>query len=266
MMGSNSKPPTWLLLDGNNGVVTDAFATGVDRAAAQYVNRVVDLIDHFKASTTIACWDSPTCFRRELLDTYKAGRKRLPGVDGAIAEAKELLQRAGIWSVNVDGFEADDLIATYTKIGRADGARVVIYSRDRDLHQLISEGEVCQLLQAKRRSNSATHGAFEFVWRNEEGLRVNFEVTPSQWVDFKCLTGDPSDSIRGVDGIGEQIAGRLLKACGSLDKFYSNPFQYALTDKKRAALLNAKNRIPLLRQLCTLRSDVPLPDYWREAC
>lgn len=259
------KPPVWLLFDGNNGVVTDAYGSGVERAADTWCKRVVDLRAQFNPTYVVAAWDSGSCFRHELTNTYKAGRKKLPGIDKAIAEAKSRCVEISVSSIEVETFEADDILATLVDAGLADGARVVIVSRDRDLHQCLKEGEVTQLIKTARVKKDGKN-TFDFGWRNADSLRVEYLVRPDQWVDFKCLVGDSSDSIQGVDGIGEQLAGRLLKECGTLDNFYANPFAYKMTDRKRISLMNSKDRIPLLRQLCTLRRDVPLPRYWREAC
>ncbi len=211
------------------------------------VQTSVDLREQFKPTYVVAAWDSPTCFRHQLTDSYKAGRKKLPGIDKALAEAKARCVDMCIGSIAVDDFEADDIIATLVDAGLQDGARVVIISRDRDLHQCLREGEVTQLIKATRVKKDGKN-SFDFAWRNSDSLRVEFLVTPDQWVDFKCLVGDPSDAISGVDGIGEQLAGRLLKECGTLDRFYENPFGYKMTDRKRISLMNAKPRIPLLKQ------------------
>jgi len=250
------RPPVWLLVDANNQIVTTAYGfRGNALAAPAVVNdRLAQLVDRFQPSKTIIAFDSGETFRHQLLPTYKSGRTRLPDIDKAIASAKRLFKKSGYTVFVAPGFEADDILATCAKDATEAGCRAVIYSADKDLHQCIVAGEVSQLTRAAAKPN----GAFEFSWKTATDLFVSNQVTPAQWVDFKCLVGDPSDKIEGVDLIGAQTAGRLLSDCGSIDGFYKNPFLAALSDRQRVNLINAKPRMDLLRTLCTLRRDVPL--------
>lgn len=262
-------PPIWLIVDGTNAVYRDLFGGGPARAADTFSRRLQEMIAWWKPACVITAWDCGPSFRHDLFPGYKADRSRPEGIEQAIAEAKAKCIDVGVGVMSVAGFEADDLLATLADAGRADGCRVVIYSSDKDLHQCIVNGEVCQLIGCKRvkktgATNQTNH--LEFTWRSAKDLQVEFGVTPEQWVDYKCLVGDPSDKIDGVKGIGPQAAGRLLSSCGSIDGFYHNMFKAAVTTGQRAALMNAKSRMPLLKQLCTLRRDVPLPEMWREAC
>lgn len=261
------KPPIWLIIDGTNCVHRDFFGVGNDpeKVATTFERRVTEMIEHWKPACVIAAWDCGPSFRHGLYPQYKAGRQRPDGIAEAIEATKLRCVTMGIGRITVAGFEADDILATLSDAARAEGCRVVIYSNDKDLHQCIEDGEVCQLLKVAR-VRAGNKGHLQFDWRSAKDLDVEFGVSPRQWVDYKCLVGDPSDNIAGVNKIGGQTASRLLQACGSIEGFYKSPFKAALSDHQRAILMNAKPQMPLLKTLCTLRRDVPLPEFWREAC
>ncbi len=261
------KPPIWLIIDGTNCVHRDFFGVGNDPAkvADTFERRIAEMIDHWQPACVVAAWDSGPSFRNGIYPDYKAGRKKPEGISEAIAATQLRCTTMGIGKIIVGGYEADDILATLSDEGRADGCRVVIYSNDRDLHQMISGGEVTQLLKVTR-VRGGNNKRFDFTFRTAKDLMVEFDVRPDQWVEYKCLVGDPSDNILGFANIGPTTAGRLLRDCGSLDEFYKNPFKTGLTDHQRAICFNHKPYLPLLRELCTLRRDVPLPEFWREGC
>lgn len=250
------RPPLWLLVDGNNQIVTTAygFRGNCEVVPSIVRDRLAKLVERFKPVKTIVAFDSGETFRHKLLPSYKSGRTKLPGIDQAITTAKRLFKKAGYTVAIAPGFEADDILATCAKDANEAGCRAVIYSADKDLHQCIVAGEVSQLIRAAIKPS----GSFEFGWKTATDLFVSHQVTPQQWVDYKCLVGDPSDKIEGVDAIGAQTAGRILATCGSIDGFYKSPFAASLSDRQRVNLINAKPRMPLLKTLCTLRRAVPL--------
>lgn len=259
MTGAN-KPPLWILVDATNAIHRDAYGCGVANAAATLGRRLATMDQMWQPSAIVAAFDSgePT-FRHALHPQYKAGRKRLDGIDDAIAAAKEELERRNIACMTSPEFEADDIIATITAAVREDGCQVMVYSSDKDLHQILVTGEVTQLLSAKKGVDSLA-----CEWMTACLLQSKYKVRPDQWVDWKVLVGDPSDNIPGVKTIGPETASNILKACGSLDEFYRRPFAAPLSDRQRASVLNAKSLIPKARQLCTLRVDATLPELWKE--
>ena len=191
---------------------------------------------------------------------YKAGRERLPGIDQAIDEAKaEACEHVGLLSVS--DYEADDIAATLTRKGLEAGARVVLYSSDKDLHGLLVADHVTQLTQIKR-----TRDDVKLFWRTAADVFGEFGVTPEQWRDFKTMVGDKSDNVAGVRKVGPEYAARVLSQCGSLDGFYENPFACNVPNGIRTALFNARPTIDTTRRLVTLRKDVPIPHDWLECC
>ncbi len=248
--------PIWLLIDGNNQVVTTAHgARGDCEAAPRYVfNRIERLVNFINPLNVITAWDTGRTFRHDLLPGYKAGRSRLDGIDTAIQTTKRMLEDAGHRNFVSEGFEADDIIATCCKDALEAGCNAVIYSADADLHQLLVRDHVSQLLHAKfdRRDGD------ELQWITATKLFEKYGITPSQWVDYRCLVGDESDKVKGVPTIGPKTAGDILAACGTLNRFYEEPFRAPITERQHSKMMNAKDHIDLLRQIFTLIRDVPI--------
>lgn len=201
------------------------------------------------------CVDSGRSFRAEVEPTYKAQR---PESDAALHHqiklAVETLRGDGfpVWSVR--GFEADDLIASAaTQAQLRDDTTVLIATADKDLAQLV--GERVQLLSTKTGDRL-----------DAAGVRAKFGCDPEQMRDWLTLVGDSSDNIRGAKGIGPKRACELLTTFGSLDDLYA-AIDNAAIDNGEAqcsravseALAELRTRLPKVRELVTLRTDVPLP-------
>ncbi len=271
MKDQQSQPPIWFLVDGNNQVVTDAHGTGVMNAANTFLRRLQKLIEFFDPVVTVVCWDSKRSFRHDLHSEYKAGRVRMPGIDDAIRSAREGLHHvAGLASMEMDGYEADDLIATLTDSAREHHANAVIYSKDKDMDQLVSKGEVSRLIHARRIHLEDQRLHFQCQWQTADSMKnlikdgKSIGILPSQWIDYQILVGQPGDNIPGVPSIGDLTARGLLRACGSIDGYFANPWPAALSKAQAASLANSRHLMPHLRELCTLRRDVPLPEMWLE--
>lgn len=251
------KPPIWLVIDGTHHVYRDLYASD-DHEARLLRPRLHAMFDHFKPDRIIAAFDCGPSFRSRLYPEYKGERTKPEGIDDAIAAAKDVYLAEAVDLLSVDDFEADDIICTVARLGRSLGNRIVIASADKDMHQCIREGEVSQMIRCLREGGSLT-----CTYITAKDLKVKYEVNPDQWVDYRCLIGDKSDNIVGVHGIGSTTAGSVITAIGSLDAYYAKPFSAAgISSKVHAKLMKAKPRIPLLRELLTLRDDVPLPEGW----
>ncbi len=252
-----SKPPIWLVIDGTHHVYRDLYASD-DREAKLLRPRLHAMFDHFQPQRIVAAFDCGPSFRSRLYPEYKGDRSKPEGVDEAIAAAKDVYVEEAVDLISVDDFEADDILSTVSQLGRSLGNRIVIASADKDMHQCILDGEVSQMIRCLRDG-----GKLECTYITAKDLKAKYGVNPSQWVDYRCLIGDTSDNIVGIHGIGKKTAGGVISAIGSLDEFYANPFASAgITSKVHTKLLAAKKRIPLLRELLTLRDDVPLPEGW----
>ncbi|MFI5182276.1 MAG: DNA polymerase I [Thermoanaerobaculia bacterium] len=185
-------------------------------------------------------------FRHELDETYKAQRAAMPDdLVPQIEDAKRFCRAMGLAVVEEPGYEADDLIATLAERAKKEGLRVEIASADKDLFQLVEEDRVVVWHPVKEEVLDA------------KGVETFFGVPPDKVVDVLALTGDASDNIPGVAGIGEKGARELIAAFGSLDGVYARLGE--VTGKKREALEKGKKDALRSRVLATVVRDAPVP-------
>ncbi len=201
------------------------------------------------------CFDLPGgTFRDEIYEEYKAGREEKPQeFHDQFPIIKELLKNLNIKICEKEGFEADDLIGTLIKNNKNADVRNIILSGDKDLLQLVGDNTVVLLV---KKGVSDTQ---EYTNNNFKQLT---QLTPSQWIDYKALRGDPSDNIPGVKGIGEKTAISLLQKMKSLDNIYENmekgKHQDILKGKLLENLKKYKDDAFLSRKLVTIDTDVDI--------
>ena len=207
---------------------------------------LLKLLKKNKPDYIAACFDSKApSFRKQIFPDYKADRGETPlDLQAQIPKLKEMIRLLGIYSVEKEGLEADDLIGSLAAFGKKNRLRIVIASGDKDFAQLVDEHAV--LFDSMK---SKTYDI--------EGVKKKWGVPPRQMVDYLALAGDSSDNIPGVRGIGPKSAVRLLERYESLDTIYEN-----LSDLKgalRQKLETGRESGFLSRELATLKQDVP-PD------
>jgi 5'-3' exonuclease len=219
-----------------------------DACSIQTVDRVRQLAQRFP--TAAICCDSGKSFRKELDPTYKAQRPAQEApLKHQIRLATEKLKADGFPVWCIDGFEADDVIATaVTKALAIEGTRVLIATADKDLLQLVSD---------RVHAKSVRDGAII----DADAVKAKFGVTPAQMGDYLCLVGDASDNVKGAKGIGEKRAADLLNTWGTLDALYADIDRNgcALTAGLLNSLKEFRDRLPTVRQLIALRTDVDIP-------
>jgi 5'-3' exonuclease len=219
-----------------------------DATSIATVDRVRQLASRYP--TAAICCDSAKSFRKELDPTYKAQR---PAQDAPLKHqmrlAIEKLKADGFPVWCVDGFEADDIIATaVTRALAINGTRVLIATGDKDLLQLVGPR-----VMAKSVRDGQTMDA--------GGVKAKFGVTPEQMGDYLCLVGDASDNVIGAKGIGPKRAAEMLATFGTIEA------AYAALDKSEAklpqgilnSLIEFRDRLPTVRQLIAMRTDVAIP-------
>jgi len=166
-----------------------------------------------------AVFDSRTpTFRHKMYSEYKATREKAPDdLHAQVPLVEELLSALGIASLRADGYEADDIIATLATMCQNEGRQCFILSSDKDLLQLVGNG-TWELRPVK----GADPGAlpYELVGPNE--VKAEWGVSPDKVLDLLSLTGDSSDNVPGVKGVGEKTAMKLIGRYGSLDEIYNN--------------------------------------------
>jgi DNA polymerase-1 len=221
-------------------------------AVQGYCNMLWKLLRDMKGSDgpthLVAIFDhSEKTFRNTLYDQYKANRSAPP--EDLIPQFP-LVRRAtaafGVHCVELPGYEADDLIATYACKARDAGGEAVIVSSDKDLMQLIGPSVVMWDPMKDRRLA-------------EEAVFEKFGVAPDKMIDLQALIGDSVDNVPGAPGIGPKTAAQLLDEYGDLDTLLARAGEIK-QPKRRETLINFRDQILLSRELVTLTCDAPAPE------
>jgi len=216
-------------------------------------------LDQIKPVRLAAVFDSRTpTFRHKMYSEYKANRQKTPeDLHEQVPLVEEFLTALGVQSLKVEGFEADDIIATLAEKCRAEKRQCYILSSDKDLLQLVGGG-VFELRPAKinrKNETAASPGpAWELIGHNE--VKAEWGVEPLKVLDLLSLTGDNSDNVPGVAGIGEKTAVKLMARYGSLDNIYKNLAAIEGSTGKKIA--EGKESAYFSQSLIRLRNDVEL--------
>ncbi len=188
---------------------------------------------------------SSKSFRNEIYDDYKANRP--PPPEDLVPQfplIRDATRAFGLACIEMEGYEADDLMATYAVEARAAGAAVTIVSSDKDLMQLVGGG-VMMLDPMK----NAEIGA--------EEVEKKFGVGPERVIDVQALAGDSVDNVPGAPGIGVKTAAQLINEFGDLETLLARA-QEIKQPKRRQTLIEYAEQIRISRELVTLKTDVPL--------
>ena len=225
-------------------------------AAWGVANFLLRLVEKHRPEFVGWVHDAGTSFRHERYPEYKATREKLDAelqqdFDRSVTRIESLLAAFRVPLVAVEGYEADDVIATLAARGTASGLEVVIVSGDKDFYQLIAPG--VSLLNPGRGGPAAVEEQLVTAANAHERLGV----PPEQTVDYLALVGDSADNVPGVRGVGEKTAQKLLGQYGSLDAILAHAGEIE-AKRVREALENDADRARLSRELVTLHRDVPV--------
>ena len=226
----------------------DGFPTN---ALYGFVNIISKQIEELKPDYAAVAFDlkAPT-FRHKMYDAYKAGRHAMPEeLARQMPEAKILAKTLGLHVLELEGYEADDILGTLARLADESQEECVAYvlTGDRDSLQLI--GPRVHVLLA---TNAET------IDMNESAFTEKYGVLPSQFVDVKALMGDSSDNIPGICGVGEKTALRLISEFGSLDNIYEQLPNVKLTPSLRTKIETGHDSAYLSKELATICKEVPL--------
>jgi DNA polymerase I len=200
--------------------------------------------------------DRGVSFRQEQYPEYKATREKLSeelqqDFDRSLERVCQILDAFHIPVIAINGYEADDVVATLAQRAASNGLQAVIVSGDKDFYQLIGDGVA--LLNPGRGGQAAV----EEQWVDQSNASERLGVPPARVVDYLALVGDTSDNIPGVKGIGDKTAVQLLETYGDLDMILAKAAEIS-GKRPREALLAQADNARLSRQLVTLRRDVPV--------
>ena len=247
-----------VLIDGNNLMFRSYYATAyagnlmknskgfVTNALYGFANMMNKIIHEEEFSYILVAFDKGKTFRHDTYSQYKAGRIETPAdLKNQFPKAKEMLDAMGIKWYETDGYEADDIIGTLSKIATDNDYETLIVSSDRDLLQLINDKVTVKLLKTK-----------DYIMMTKDAFVSEYNLEPIKIIDLKGLQGDKSDNIPGVKGIGEKTALKLLQDYGSLENIYVNIDK--IKGKVKENLINYKDDAFASKQLATIYKEVPL--------
>ncbi|MBE6451914.1 MAG: DNA polymerase I [Alphaproteobacteria bacterium] len=211
-----------------------------------FTNMFLKLTTKIKCDYCLVLFDAKRKnYRNDIFPDYKGTRKEIP--EDLIPQfpiIREAVEALNLNYLEMEGFEADDLIATYTEKALAKGMDVVVVSADKDLMQLI-------------RPHVELYDPMKDKFFSPEDVKEKFGVYPDKVVDVQALSGDSIDNVPGVPGIGPKTASQLINEYGSLENVLIHATEIKQEKRRRMLIENAENaRISL--QLVTLKKDVPV--------
>ncbi len=253
------EPPKELfLIDGNSLVYRAFFALPESIATSKgqptnaifgFASMLVKIISEYGVKPTLVVWDAGMSGRKEVYEEYKGQRDSKPDL---LAEQwpymEPLVDSFGYENVRVEGFEADDVIATVARRARDEGFEVMVVTGDRDLFQLIEPGV---------RVMATSRGITETKVYDREAVIDRYGIAPELIPDFVGLKGDTSDNIPGVPGIGEKTASQLLQEHGDLEGVLGN-IDNISGAKRKENLTNHAEDARISKQLATAIRDIDL--------
>ena len=187
-------------------------------------------------------------FRHQMYPDYKGTRKGMPDeLAGQLPILKDLLDKLGVYRIELPGYEADDLIGTLCRISTEETILTTVISGDKDILQLVDDDTVVGITR---------RGTKDVQYYTEQAVKDDLGVWPHQVVDYKGIRGDSSDNIPGIPGIGQVGATRLLEQFSSLDDIYQNLDQ--VKGKQKDRLIEHKDLALLSRELAKIDTQVPL--------
>ena len=248
-----------VMIDGNNLMFRSYYATAYSgnmmknskgfptNALYGFTNMMNKIINEEKPKYVIVAFDKGKTFRHDNYHEYKAGRIEMPeDLKVQFPVAKEMLDEMGIKWFEIDGYEADDIIGTFSEmVNKDENYYGLIVSSDKDLLQLINDNITVKLLKTK-----------DYIMMDRNTFIDTYGVEPNKMIDIKGLMGDSSDNIPGVSGIGEKTALKLLQEYGSVENLYVN------LDKVKGKLFEklsaGKDAAFMSKQLATIFKEVPM--------
>ena len=248
-----------LLIDGHSMAYRAFFALPAENfttAQGQHTNAIygfatmlLSLLSTEKPTHVAVAFDvSRKTFRSEIFPEYKANRAKTPDeFRSQMSYLHELVTAFGITTFEVEGFEADDIIATIAKQAERENAEVFICTGDRDSFQLVNEKTT--VLYPKR-------GVSDLVRMTPDAVQEKYGMSPEQYPDFAALRGDPSDNLPSVPGVGEKTAAKWIVEYGSLHELIANIDK--LGGKVGQSLRDSVNDVIRNRELTQLVANVPL--------
>jgi DNA polymerase-1 len=266
MMLPELASPKLMLLD-TYGLVYAAFFAMKDRplttsrgtrieAAYVFTTTLIKLLADERPTHVVACFDKGLpAARLAIFEAYKAQRETMPDeLRSQFALVRRVLDAYGIPALELEGEEADDVIATLAAEAERRGAESLVVTGDNDLLQIVDERTIVAV-------RTRMGGVIRY---DLAAVRARFDLEPRQLPDYRGLKGDPSDNLPGIPGVGEKTAIKLIKAAGSLDALLADP---ALAGSaKLEALVREHGEVARrCRDVSVIARDLPVEVPWEDA-
>src|SRR3954447_22153284 len=260
--GTKGNPPDTarlLLLDGHSLAYRAFFALPVENFATTtgqptnavygFTSMLINVLRDEQPTHVAVAFDvGRQTFRSEMYADYKAGRSETPtDFRGQVSLIKEVLEALAIPTVEAEGYEADDVIATLATQAQQEDMDVLIVTGDRDALQLVNDKVT--VLMTRR-------GISDMSRFTPPAVEEKYSLTPTQYPDFAAVRGDPSDNLPSIPGVGEKTAIKWIREFGSLDALVDRADE--VKGRGGEALRAHLGAVVLNRQLTELRRDVPL--------
>jgi DNA polymerase-1 len=254
------RPDELFLIDGNSLAYRAFFAlpesiatsTGMPtNAIFGFASMLVKLLTEHGTKPTIVVWDAGNSGRKEMSADYKAQRTSRPDLlKEQWPHLAPIADAFGYRNVHVEGYEADDVIASLAEKARAEGIRTTVVTGDRDAFQIIDDDGMVTIMATGR-------GITDTKLYDRQAVMDRYGIPPESIPDFYGLKGDTSDNIPGVPGIGDKTASDLLQRFGDLDGVLNSVDEISGAKRKENLTLHA-DAARLSKRLATIQRDVPV--------
>src|SRR5882757_1320833 len=252
------RPDELFLIDGNSlayrafFALPESIATSTGQptnAIFGFASMLVKILTDYGPKATLVVWDAGSAGRNAVYADYKAQRTSRPDLlKEQWPHFEPLVDAFGYRNVAVEGYEADDVIATLTERAKGEGIPVMVVTGDRDAYQLVDDGV---------RIMTTSRGITDTRVYDRQGVIDRYGIPPELVPDFIGLKGDTSDNIPGVPGIGDKTAADLLQRFGSLEEVLAHVDEISGAKRKQNLIEHADDA-RISKQLATVMRDIPV--------
>lgn len=247
-----------MLIDGSSLIFRAFFAlpnlTNADGVMTNgvygFLTMYFKAVEEYKPDYILVAFDRKTkTFRHKEFQDYKANRDKAPNeLNYQFGILKDILDSLNVKYLDIEGYEADDIVGTFSKLAKDEDFDTVIITGDKDYFQLVNDRVVVYLTRK---------GISDMQEITKNTIREDYGLSPKQLIDVKGLMGDKSDNIPGVDGIGEKKAIKFIKEYGSMENLYAN--LNSISGKKtRESLENSRAIAFLSKKIGTIVTNAPV--------
>ncbi len=250
---------TLLLIDGHSqayrayfGMKTPLSTSSGELTGAVFgfTRKLFSVLRDYKPDYVAVAFDLGDTWRHDEFPEYKATRERMPDdMRSQIERIQEVLTTLNIPIVTYENYEADDVLGTLARQAADQGQDVLILTGDRDMFQLVDERIKILYTSGGPSPKTTVYGLEEVADR--------YELTPQQFIDLKALTGDASDNIPGIPGVGDKTAIKFIQQFGTLDEIYAHVDEIS-GPKTRQNVVDAEEQVRLNKRLVTIVTDLDL--------